>query len=113
MKKPKIKIFIAAPYTLPDPCVNTHRVMSVANNLLNLGYAPFIPHLNHFQHIYHPRPYEDWMDLDAEFLKICDVVWRLPGKSNGADKEVELAKELNIPVVYNIESLRKLKINNE
>lgn len=106
MKK-KIKVFIAAPYS-SDPCVNTNKVMNIANNLMNLGYMPYICHLTHFQHTFHPRPKKDWLELDREFLKVCDVVWRLKGESKGADEEVKLAKELGIPVVNSIEQLKKI-----
>src|SRR4030042_4199318 len=102
MKMKKIKVYIASPYTLPDPCINTNKAMNVANNLMNLGYIPFIPHLTHFQHTFHPRPPEDWYEYDKEFLKICDVVLRLNGESKGADEETALAKELKIPVVYTL-----------
>jgi len=104
----KTKVYIAAPYTNPDPCINTNKAMNVANNLMNLGYAPYIPHLTHFQHTFHPRPKKDWLELDKEFLKVCDVVWRLNGESKGADEEVRLAKELGIPVVTTLGQLQKL-----
>lgn len=105
----KLKVYIAAPYTNPDPCLNTNIAMKVANNLMNMGYAPYLPHLTHFLHTYHPRIKTDWYELDNEFLKVCDVVWRLPGESKGADDEVKLAKELGIPVVNSLEELKKIK----
>ena len=109
----KLRVYIAAPYTLPDPCININAVLKVANHLLNSGYAVYTPHLTHFQHIYNPRPKKDWLELDKEFLKVCDVVWRLPGTSKGADEEVKLAKELGIPVVTTIDQLKKIKIVNK
>ena len=105
----KLRVYIAAPYTFPDPCINTNKVMNVANHLMNLGYYPYIPHLTHFQHTFFPRPEKDWYKLDKEFLKVCDVVLRLKGKSKGADEEVKLAKQLGIPVVTTIEQLKKIK----
>ena len=45
----------------------------------------------------------------TEFLKVCNVVLRLKGKSKGADEEVKLAKQLGIPVVTTIEELKKIK----
>lgn len=102
-----IKVYIAAPYS-SNPCVNTNIAMNVANNLMNLGYYPYCPHWTHFQHTFHPRPKKDWLELDKEFLKVCDVVWRLKGESKGADEEVKLAHKLGIPVVHNIESLKKI-----
>lgn len=100
-----MKIYIASPYTNPDPCANTHKAIMVANKLLDIGYIPFVPHLSHFWHTITPRQYEDWTKIDNEFLKCCDCVLRLEGESKGADKEVELAKQLGIPVYYSIEEL--------
>jgi len=95
-------VFIASPYTLGDVGVNVKVSMDVANELMDLGFNPFIPLLYHFQHIINPRPYEDWIKFDLEWLSKCDCVLRLIGESSGADDEVAKAKELGIPVYYNI-----------
>jgi hypothetical protein len=52
-----------------------------------------------------PRPYEFWLELDNQFLPCCAALLRLPGESSGADKEVQLAQSLGIPVFTEIESL--------
>jgi hypothetical protein len=52
-----------------------------------------------------PRPYEFWLDLDNQFLPDCDAVLRIPGDSNGADKEVALAKTLGKPVFHRIDEV--------
>ena len=52
-----------------------------------------------------PRPYEDWIRLDKEWVLRCDYLLRLPGESNGADGEVQLAVKNNIPVFYSIMEL--------
>lgn len=94
------KIYIAGPYTKGDIGKNLNKVIKVADYLLKIGYIPYIPHLTHFWHIISPKPYETWLKYDNEFLKECDIVLRLEGESAGADKEVELAKKLKIPVFY-------------
>lgn len=99
------KIFIAGPYTKGDVAINVKRAMDVADKLINLGHAPYCPHLTHFLHMNKAQPYEKWLILDSEYLKICDILIRLDGESNGADKEVQLAEKLNIPVFYNMEDL--------
>jgi hypothetical protein len=99
------RIYIAGPYTKGDVAVNVKKAMDIANELINLGYAPYCPHLSHYLHINNAQPYQIWLDLDNEFVKVCDVLLRIPGDSSGADKEVELAKSLKIPVVYSIEDI--------
>lgn len=100
-----IKVYIASPYTLGDVAVNVKVQMDVANELMDLGFAPFAPLYSHFQHIAHPRPYMDWIKIDLEWVKVCDCVLRLEGESSGADGEVKFANELNIPVYYSFEEL--------
>jgi hypothetical protein len=46
------------------------------------------------------------LDYDLNWLAKCDAVLRLPGASSGADREVEYAQKLGIPVFYSIEEIR-------
>ena len=100
-----MKIYLSAPYTNGDVAKNVNRVLKVADELLELGFDVYIPHLTHFWHIVSPKPYETWLKLDLAFLTDCDYVLRLDGKSDGADKEVAYALSLGIPVYYSIEEL--------
>lgn len=99
------KIYIAGPYTKGDVAINVRTAFEIADNLASLGFAPFVPHYTHFWHMMFPRPYEFWLKLDSQFLPFCDALLRIPGDSNGADKEVELAQNSNIPVFYDIDKL--------
>ena len=103
--KLKKRIYVAGPYTKPDPCINTFNAIQAANELMDLGFAPFIPHLSHFWHTVTPKPYEEWMEYDAQFLGCCDAVLRLPGESSGADREIGQAMQLGIPVFRTVEEL--------
>jgi Domain of unknown function (DUF4406) len=96
------RVYIAGPYTKGDLAVNVRKAYEAANRLADLGFAPFVPHATHFWHMLFPRPYEFWLELDSEFLPLCEAVLRLPGASNGADGEVKQAKELGIPVCEDI-----------
>ncbi len=99
------KVFIAGPYTNGDVAQNVKLAMDVANIIIEEGHAPYCPHLTHFLHMNQAQPYEKWLELDKEYLKICDVLIRLKGNSNGADGEVKLAEKLNIPIFYNLKEL--------
>ena len=100
-----IRVYLASPYTNGDVAINVNRVIDMANQLADKGYAPYIPHLTHFWHIITPRPYDFWLKLDNEFLKCCDCILRLEGNSKGADNEVALALKLEKPVFYSISEL--------
>jgi hypothetical protein len=101
----KIKVFISSPYTLGDKEENVKNSLEVADKLMSLGMPPFTPVLGHYQDIILPRDEEDWLAWDIEWMLMCDVVLRLPGKSVGADNEVKIAKENNMLVFYSIVEL--------
>ena len=103
--KSKEIIYLSAPYTKGDVAINVYRVIKCADKLLDMGYIPFIPHLTHFWHIVSPKSWDTWLEIDKAMIPRCDAVLRLDGDSLGADVEVELAKELSIPVFYSLESL--------
>jgi hypothetical protein len=102
-----IKVYIASPYTGGDVAVNVRNQLRCADLLMDLGFAPFVPLYSHFQHMAYPRPYKDWINLDLEWILCCNCVLRLEGESKGADREVEFAKEFDMPIFYNINDLNK------
>lgn len=99
-------VFISSPYTIGDVGANVGGSMKVALKLIDLGYAPYCPLLSHFLHMVEPKPYQQWLSIDIAFLKRCDCVLRLPGKSEGADFEVKYAEDHNIPVYYSIDDIK-------
>lgn len=96
----KPKVYIAGPYTKGDVAANVARAILAADTLISLDFVPYTPHLSHFMHMMHPRSYDFWLDYDAEWLRMCDALFRLSGESEGSDKEVKLAQSMNMPVFY-------------
>lgn len=104
----KKRIYIAGPYTQGDVVLNVRNAIMCGNNLRALGFTPFIPHLSHFWHMLIPHTdIHYWYEYDLEWLDVCNAVFRLPGESVGADREVAYAKEHGIPVFYDYGELRK------
>lgn len=101
------KVYIASPYTIGDQATNVRKSMDCANHLFDSGYIPFIPLLSHFQHMVHPRKYNEWIEYDLTWIESCDALIRLKGESKGADIEVEHAKKCNIPVFISIEQINE------
>lgn len=95
----RLRVYVAGPYSHGDIAENVSRAMSLGHALMDAGFTPYVPHLSHFMHLQRQRPYEDWTRHDLEWLAQCDVLVRLPGKSPGADTEVEVALERGLPVV--------------
>jgi len=93
----KSKVYISGPYTIPDPVENTRDAIKLADTLFMRGYIPFVPHLNMLWHIVSPKQEADWLNWDIEWLRACDYIIRIPGKSKGADFEMRMAKQWGIP----------------
>lgn len=96
-------IYVAGPITQGTPIQNVVNGVSVANELMNRGFVPFVPHLSYYWHnLHHERDYEDWLAYDFEWITRCDALLRLPGYSPGADREIEFCTDRGIPVFYHI-----------
>ena len=98
-----IKIYVAGPYSNGNIVDNVDIAIQYASELVDMGYAPFCPHLYHFVEIYNKKTWDSWMKIDLEFLSRCDVLIRIPGESIGADIEVTEAIKSGIPVLNNLE----------
>ena len=101
----RVRVYIAGPYTLGHVGKNVHKAMEMWHTLKDLGYSPLCPHLTHFLGIHKFRPIDEWYEYDLDWLEVCHILLRMPGESMGSDREVEIAKELNIPVVYTVSEL--------
>lgn len=99
------KIYVAGPYSKGNTAQHVRNAFEAADKLADRGFAPYIPHTNHFWQMIFPRDKQYWLELDFEYLAICDAVLRLPGESDGADQEEAFAAKKNIPVFFNIEDV--------
>lgn len=96
----RMKVYVAGPMRIGDMARNIRNGIDAAQNLLELGFAPYLPHLTHFWDLVWPNDFKAWLKLDFRFLSACDLLLRLPGESEGADREVDYAKQLGIPVCH-------------
>ena len=110
--------------------------MSTFNDLMDTGLViPYAPLWSHFQHLAHPRDYQDWVDYDLAIIDKMDACVRLNAvgfiaggspvnykvytqiDSSGADGEVARFKEQSKPVFYSVNdvvnwALRWIEENN-
>lgn len=101
-------IYIAAPYTAPDPIANAREAVLVADRIYeasNHELVPLVPHCNLVWNFVVPHDVEHYYAYDMELLKRCDALLRIPGESWGADEEVKFAEANNIPVFYGEDDL--------
>jgi hypothetical protein len=95
-------VYVAGPYTRPDPPVNVRNAVIDADQLNASGLVTaFVPHLTILWQMICPHEDIDyWYSYDMTILRRSDALYRLPGDSTGADAEVKKAESWNIPVFY-------------
>lgn len=112
------RVYLAGCYSADnvlDVLKNIGRGQYYAGKLFLSGYAPFCP--------WHDKSYviDNWNEeftvkmfynYSLAWLEVSDFMIVLSGyeKSKGTLAEIEKAKELNIPVYYNIEEFLKKEI---
>jgi hypothetical protein len=105
-RRRKPLVYVAGPYTNPDPVENTRIAVLAGMEIADSGLAAVeIPHLTLFAHFLAPRGIDYWYQFDLDKLAHCDYLLRLPGASSGADKEVDFAIELKINIYNSMEAL--------
>ena len=98
-----LRIYIAGPYSAGDVALNVRQAVLAGLAIHETGHVPFIPHLFHFAQYLCPQDYAVWCALDLQWLKACHCVLRLAGDSPGADREVEFAMTLGMPVYFTLQ----------
>lgn len=112
-------IYVAGKYwepTIGARLANTHKIIDVGIEIYeksNKTLVPYIPVWTHWMEErmdylrYPERPNEYWYAFDDNFLPKCDAFIKTCGLgiSKGADQEEILAKKLNIPTYYSVNSL--------
>jgi len=99
-------VYIAGPLSKGPLEMNIRNAVSVGRTLLASDIDPVIPHLYCFMEMMFPlQDYERWLKFDFELIKRCDALLRIPGLSDGADREVSFAVDRGIPVFFDVETL--------
>lgn len=102
------RIYVAGPIgAVAGRAERVREAIAAGEQLWRAGFHPFVPHLfvqwgDIFEH-----HYEEWMALDEAWLRACEAVWRMPGASPGADREVALAERLGMPVFRELAPLQR------
>ena len=105
MKWPRL--YLSGPITHGCRTTNFATGCTAHEELLKRHFAVYNPMLS----MMHPNAWQishdTWLQSDLAWVEVADVVLRLPGESEGADRECSYAATLDIPVVYSwAEALR-------
>lgn len=111
---PKLRIYIAGPYTASDPeTVEAHVTAAIIAGLkvFEKGHYPYIPHLTHYiqvlsqsRHLMANLRWEDYMEWDRGWLDVSDAILFL-GPSRGADIELKRASALGKRIFRDISEI--------
>lgn len=93
-----MRIYVAGPMAKGNFSSNMRMAIDAARDLMAKGHHPFVPHLHWYIDLIHPKPPEEWLDLDKVWLLQCQGLLRLPGDSVGADIEVAWAKDHGLEI---------------
>lgn len=102
-------IYLASPYSHPDPAVREQRYEQVCEAtaaLIRQGWSVFSPivHSHNLVKYGLPTEWSFWQRMDSEMLAQCKmvVVLALPGwdESEGVQAETHIARHLDIPIRF-------------
>lgn len=102
MKGPSHFLFYLAGPIGKDPIGNMRRATLLAHKLedRHLNLLLLVPHQLMAVNLVSPRSYERWMEYDFGIIEHCQGLLRMTGESPGADREVEFACTLGLPVFF-------------
>jgi len=93
-----------------DYIKNVHVMCKVAKMLQTRGYAPYVPALDFLMGVVNGNlGEEDYRGVGIEFLKVCDAVFVI-SMSSGVIRELEIAKELGLPVYYTLAEVPNVSV---
>ena len=104
----RMKVYVAGPYSADNVLgvlSNIRKGNQVAYELLQMGFAPFSPWLDHlfvFMDSTNDLSVNDFYEYSLEWMRVSDVIF-VQGEwanSKGTKAEVEEAERLGIPVFY-------------
>lgn len=102
IEKEKRIVFICSPYK-GDIEVNTSRAKRYGRFAVTKKQVPIIPHLMYPRFLDEDNPYERAMGLEMGLILLskCQEIWVFGSRiSKGMEIEIEMAKDMNIPIRY-------------
>jgi hypothetical protein len=103
-----IRVYVAGPFS-GNVTANVMAAIAQGDAIDALGFDAEVPHLFMQWDMLHHHDYEHWMKKCLSKLDTCQILFRMPGDSPGADREVAHAHVTGIPVVFSIPELLMVK----
>jgi hypothetical protein len=93
-------VYLSGAITRGDKNVNWFVAAQAQVALMRAGFAVINPMSSMLMPESVNIDWETWLLMDERIIEACDFLIRIPGDSDGADREVAHALALGIPVHY-------------
>lgn len=107
------RVYVAGAYSADNVLKvfeNMRAGMVLAREVLDAGYAPFVPWFDyHFSMIAPGMTLQQYYNYSMAWLEASDAMILVPGweTSNGTKAEIARARELKIPIYISLEDLKR------
>lgn len=107
----RLRVYVAGPISKGDLRSNINQARDAMLRLMRAGFAPYCPHLSAYLGGDEPEALpcgttlEDWYTLGEAMVRGCHILLRLPGESVGADREMEVARMIGMPIYTSLDRL--------
>ena len=101
----RLRVFVAGPLFSGDVCQNVERLAKVERHLIEIGFATFNPGTMDESH--DPLPRSIYEPVFEAWLDAADIVFRVPGSSDMADRLTNAAILNQIPVFHDVDKLKR------
>jgi len=106
----KKKIYIAGKLNASavEYIKNIHRMLGYARTIRKMGFSVYVPAIDILLGIFEgDLEYSDYFENSQPWLMVSDAIFVVPGweGSEGVKREIETAKELEIPIFYDFIAL--------
>lgn len=113
-----IRVYVAGAYSADNVIGilgNMRRGLQLSYYVLKAGFAPFAPWLDYLFAFLGPVSLQEYYEYSMAWLEGSQAILTVKenlSTSAGAQKELERAKELGIPIFYSIHELKEWAAEN-
>ena len=100
MERRRLRVYVAGPISQGDVFENVTKAIRVGKKMVKDGLAPYVPHFDSYMFAGSDISWNAYLEWDFEWASLAEAVYRLEGPSEGADREVGMAMQQDIPVFY-------------
>lgn len=91
-------VYLSTPMRKGHWTNNVRTAAKVAHDMMKHGFSVINPMGSWLLDVAEPLEFNEWLENDYGLILVSDCVYRIPGESDGADKECWFATKNGVPV---------------